>query len=67
MASPVFHNCGESPYRLVFENSSAEDILDAKLFWESLQLTPQHESRLVLNDVQQRLKIATNNKQKDGC
>lgn len=58
MASPAFYDYGESSSQVAFDGSTEEEILDAKLFWESLLLIPPHESRLVSDDVNQRLKIA---------
>jgi hypothetical protein len=41
-----------------FYGSSAEDVSYATNFWQSIQLHPPMESRLVSSDIKQRLKIA---------
>lgn len=41
-----------------FEGSSEEDINYATNFWQSIQLHPPMESRLVSSDIKQRLKVA---------
>ncbi|XP_033756991.1 UPF0722 protein-like [Pecten maximus] len=41
-----------------FSGSSSEDINYAKTFWQSVQLEPPAESRLVSSDIKQRLKVA---------
>ncbi|OWF49479.1 UPF0722 protein-like [Mizuhopecten yessoensis] len=41
-----------------FVGSSEEDINYAKTFWQSVQLEPPAESRLVSSDIKQRLKVA---------
>lgn len=42
----------------IFYGSSAEDISYATNFWQSIQLHPPMESRLVSSDIKQRLKVA---------
>ncbi|CAH1796055.1 unnamed protein product [Owenia fusiformis] len=49
---------GESKEKTLFTGSSEEDIACAKGFWQSVQLNPTIESRLVSSDVKQRLKVA---------
>ncbi|KAL3852869.1 hypothetical protein ACJMK2_016478 [Sinanodonta woodiana] len=41
-----------------FTGSSNEDINYATTFWQSIQLQPPMESRLVSSDIKQRLKVA---------
>ena len=41
-----------------FYGSSQEDISYATNFWQSIQLHPPMESRLVSSDIKQRLKVA---------
>ena len=41
-----------------FSGSSIEDISYATNFWQSIQLHPPMESRLVSSDIKQRLKVA---------
>ena len=41
-----------------FSGSSEEDISYATNFWQSIQLHPPMESRLVSSDIKQRLKVA---------
>ncbi|XP_052061006.1 cilia- and flagella-associated protein HOATZ-like [Mytilus californianus] len=41
-----------------FSGSSEEDINYAKTFWQSVQLQPPVESRLVSSDIKQRLRVA---------
>ncbi|KAL4226064.1 hypothetical protein ACF0H5_014052 [Mactra antiquata] len=41
-----------------FSGSSVEDISYATNFWQSIQLHPPMESRLVSSDIKQRLKVA---------
>ncbi|KAK3107002.1 hypothetical protein FSP39_004723 [Pinctada imbricata] len=41
-----------------FSGSTADDISYAKTFWQSIQLQPPVESRLVSSDIKQRLKVA---------
>jgi hypothetical protein len=41
-----------------FYGSSAEDVNYATNFWQSIQLHPPMESRLVSSDIKQRLKVA---------
>lgn len=47
-----------STEKTTFSDSSEEDIAYAKTFWQSVQLLPPMESRLVSSDIKQRLKIA---------
>ena len=49
---------GPSEERTVFTGSSKEDMAYAKTFWQSVQLLPPMESRLVSSDIKQRLKRA---------
>ncbi|KAM8927041.1 cilia- and flagella-associated protein HOATZ [Pelodytes ibericus] len=42
----------------VFEGSSEQDVISAKIFWNSVTLQPPLESRLVSGDMEQRLKAA---------
>ena len=58
MATTV-QNFGVSSEKMEFTGSSEEDITHAKTFWQSVQLLPPMESRLVSNDINQRLKAAT--------
>jgi len=51
---------GESRDRFDFIGSSEEDVAFAKTFWQTVQLFPPMESRLVSSDIKQRLKIAPN-------
>ena len=44
--------------KTVFFGSSEEDMAYAKTFWQSVQLLPPMESRLVSSDIKQRLKVA---------
>lgn len=48
----------KQPERIEFSGSSNEDISYAKTFWQSIQLQPPMESRLVSSDIKQRLKKA---------
>ena len=57
MATTV-QNFGVSSEKLHFSGSSQEDMGYAKTFWQSVQLLPPMESRLVSNDISQRLKAA---------
>ena len=41
-----------------FSGSSEEDVSYATNFWQSIQLHPPMESRLVSSDIKQRLKVA---------
>jgi len=41
-----------------FSGSSEDDMQYAKTFWQSVQLLPPMESRLVSSDIKQRLKVA---------
>ena len=41
-----------------FEGSAEDDISYATNFWQSIQLHPPMESRLVSSDIKQRLKVA---------
>ena len=43
---------------IVFSGSSPEDNAYAKTFWQSVQLLPPMESRLVSSHISQRLKTA---------
>ena len=43
---------------IVFSGSSPEDSAYAKTFWQSVQLLPPMESRLVSSHISQRLKTA---------
>ena len=43
---------------VTFIGSSPEDISYASNFWQSIQLHPPMESRLVSSDIKQRLKVA---------
>ena len=47
-----------SEHKFIFQGSSKEDISFAKTFWQSVQLFPPLESRLVSSDIHQRLKRA---------
>ena len=47
-----------SSEKTIFQGSSAEDVTRAKSFWQSIQLHPPIESRLVSSNIKQRLKIA---------
>ncbi len=49
---------GPSKEETVFIGSSEEDKAYAKTFWQSIQLLPPMESRLVSSDVKQRLRRA---------
>ena len=44
--------------RMSFSGSSEDDMAYAKTFWQSVQLLPPMESRLVSCDIKQRLKRA---------
>merc|ERR1740137_34775 len=44
--------------KTMFSGSSEEDMAYAKTFWQSVQLMPPMESRLVSCDIKQRLKKA---------
>ena len=44
--------------KLEFSGSSDEDVAFAKTFWQSVQLFPPLESRLVSSDIHQRLRKA---------
>lgn len=46
------------PYRTEFSGTSEENVAFAKTFWQSVQLHPPMESRLVSSDIRQRLKVA---------
>ncbi|KAL5016427.1 hypothetical protein ScPMuIL_006016 [Solemya velum] len=48
----------KQPERTEFSGSSKEDMSYAKTFWQSIQLHPPMESRLVSSDIKQRLKRA---------
>jgi hypothetical protein len=41
-----------------FSGCSPEDVAYAKTFWQSVQLQPPMESRLVSSDIKQRLRVA---------
>ena len=49
---------GPSSQRTAFVGSSENDRAYAKTFWQSVQLLPPMESRLVSSDIKQRLKVA---------
>ena len=49
-----------------FSGSSEEDVSYATNFWQSIQLHPPMESRLVSSDIKQRLKIAPPSSQLQG-
>ena len=49
---------GPSEEKTVFTGSSEEDVAYTKTFWQSVQLLPPMESRLVSSDIKQRLKRA---------
>ncbi|XP_046371866.2 cilia- and flagella-associated protein HOATZ-like [Haliotis rufescens] len=51
-------DCTKGEDRVTFSDSLPEDIAYAKTFWQSLQLLPPMESRLVSSDIKQRLKKA---------
>lgn len=46
------------PHRTEFSGTSEENVAFAKTFWQSVQLHPPMESRLVSSDIRQRLKVA---------
>ncbi|KAK3601598.1 hypothetical protein CHS0354_027845 [Potamilus streckersoni] len=48
----------QQPEIVEFAGSSKEDINYATTFWQSIQLQPPMESRLVSSDIKQRLKVA---------
>ena len=62
MATTVV-DLGVSNAKTEFSGSSAEDVSYAKTFWQSIQLHPPIESRLVSSDIRQRLKVAPPAKQ----
>ena len=49
---------GPSEEKTAFSGSSEDDMIYAKSFWQSVQLLPPMESRLVSSNVKQRLKRA---------
>jgi len=49
---------GQSKDITVFCDSRDDDIAYAKTFWQSMQLMPPMESRLVSSNIRQRLKVA---------
>ncbi|KAK7105739.1 cilia- and flagella-associated protein HOATZ-like [Littorina saxatilis] len=48
----------QQPHRAVFTGCSQEEVSYAKTFWQSFQLLPPMESRLVSSDIKQRLRKA---------
>ena len=52
------HDFGISSNKLVFDDTSDENKAYAKTFWQSVQLLPPMESRLVSSHMDQRLKVA---------
>ncbi|XP_074653093.1 cilia- and flagella-associated protein HOATZ-like [Tubulanus polymorphus] len=58
MAATTVVNLGMPRETTEFSGSSQEDVVHAKNFWQSLQLHPPMESRLVSSDIRQRLKKA---------
>ena len=54
----VVQNYGVSKEKMCFSDSPEEEIAYAKAFWQSVQLLPPMESRLVSKDINQRLKAA---------
>ena len=48
----------QQPERAVFTGCSQEEVNYAKTFWQSIQLLPPMESRLVSSDIKQRLRRA---------
>ena len=55
-----------STEKTTFCDSSEEDIAYAKTFWQSVQLLPPMESRLVSSDIKQRLKVAPPGSQRES-
>ena len=51
--------------KTMFSGSSEEDMAYAKTFWQSVQLMPPMESRLVSCDIKQRLKKAPPGSQRE--
>lgn len=49
---------GVSPEKVTFSGSSDEDMMHAKMFWQSMHLCPPMESTLVSSDISQRLRVA---------
>lgn len=58
MAAPTAIDLTNSGHFTEFSGSSPEDISYAKTFWQSVQLQPPMESRLVSSDIKQRLRVA---------
>lgn len=58
MAAPTAIDLTNSGHFTEFSGSSTEDISYAKTFWQSVQLQPPMESRLVSSDIKQRLRVA---------
>ncbi|XP_018610678.1 cilia- and flagella-associated protein HOATZ isoform X1 [Scleropages formosus] len=54
-------------YYTVFAGSSPEDVAYAKVFWNSFNLHPPLESRLVSADMRQRLQVAGSTRDSRGC
>lgn len=58
MGAPTAIDLTNSGHFTEFSGSSPEDISYAKTFWQSVQLQPPMESRLVSSDIKQRLRVA---------
>lgn len=58
MAAPTAIDLTKTGQFTEFSGSSPDDIAYAKTFWQSVQLQPPMESRLVSSDIKQRLRIA---------
>ena len=57
----------QQPHRAVFKGCSQEEVNYAKTFWQSLQLLPPMESRLVSSDIKQRLRKAPPSRSMSEC
>ena len=57
----------QQPLRAVFTGCTQEDVNYAKTFWQSLQLLPPMESRLVSSDIKQRLRKAPPSRSQSEC
>ncbi|XP_061188267.1 cilia- and flagella-associated protein HOATZ-like [Saccostrea echinata] len=58
MAAPTAIDLTKTGHFTEFSGSSPEDMAYAKTFWQSVQLQPPMESRLVSSDIKQRLRVA---------
>ena len=60
----IVQEFGLSSEKTEFSGSSVEDVAYAKSFWQSVQLLPPMESRLVSSTIRQRLRTASSSSQR---